>query len=216
MYRKLKPGRNDGEARRGSVVDWTESFIHALAFALENYASALAKKWKEDRYSRNPPQQLRWHEVDVKRQLADGTLVDEMPTIWILNPYRLAERSRGNGVLWDLTLNPSDDYYRLFVDDEPNLSRRFDLPIPVLSPWADQRVAAQRGVFTCHGSDLRPLNTQVGDTVVRPVQLRPESAIHGVRFLSEVGALDRFATFRDRDSLGRKTREEFLSKYLGD
>jgi FRG domain-containing protein len=196
------------------LLDWTESFIHALAFALQNYAAELALKWKEDRYSETPPQQLRWHNVTVKRQLPDETFVEEIPTIWILNPYRLAERSKGKNVLWDLTLDPRDDYYSLFVGDNSDLSRRFDLPIPVLSPWEDQRVAAQRGVFTCHGNDLRSLNEQVSDKVARAVHLPREAAIHGVRFLSEVGALDRFAMFRDRDSLGKKTRDEFLSRDL--
>jgi hypothetical protein len=198
------------------LLDWTESFIHALAFALQNYAAELAQKWKKDRYSKRPPQQLQWHDVVVKRQLPDKTLVTEIPTIWVLNPYRLAKRSKGNNVLWDLTLDSRDDYYRLFVGDDPDLSRRFDLPIPILSPWEDQRVAAQRGVFTCHGNDLRSLNEQVSDKVVRAIQLSPEGAVHGVRFLSEVGALDRFAMFRDRDSLGRKTRDEFLSRDVHD
>lgn len=194
------------------LLDWTESFIHALAFALRNYAIKLAQKWKKDRYSKTPPQRLQWHEVIVKHELADKTVVDEMPTIWILNPYRLAEKAKGANVLWDLTLDPRDDYYKLYVGDDPDLSRRFDLPVPILSPWEDQRVAAQRGVFTCHGNDLRSLNEQVGKKVVIAVHLRPEAAIHGVRFLSEIGALDRFAMFRDRDSLGRKTRDEFLSR----
>jgi hypothetical protein len=87
---------------------------------------------------------------------------------------------------------------------------------PILSPWADERVAAQRGVFTCHGKEILSLNKLLTSRMVRSVQLSREAAIHGVRFLSEVGALDKFAMFRDKDSLGRKTRDEFLSLPVSD
>jgi hypothetical protein len=193
------------------LLDWTESFIHALAFALEKYAAKLTLLWTKDRYSEEPAKLLRFHMVHVDHTLHHGSPIHDAPTIWILNPYKLAEASKGKNVLWDPTLNTSDDYFRLFVDDHPDLDRRFTSPIPILSPWRDERVAAQRGVFTCHGKDTRPLNEQLSSRVVRSVKLTPEAAIHGVRFLSEVGGLDRFAMFRDRDSLGRKTRDEFLS-----
>lgn len=196
------------------LLDWTESFVHALAFALQGYASALAELWANDRHSEKPPQRLRWHNVRVTRTLRNGELVQEIPTVWVLNPYKLAEASKGKNVLWDPTLNPSDDYFRLFVDGNPDLDHRFTVPIPILSPWRDERIAAQRGVFTCHGRDIRALNHQLAARVVRPVRLSQNAAIHGVRFLAEVGALDKFAMFRDKDSLGRKTREEFLSMPL--
>jgi len=193
------------------LLDWTESFIHALAFALEKYADRLAILWINDRYSEEPPQVLRFHRLQCDHAMPDGSREPDTPTVWVLNPYKLAEASKGRNVLWDPTLNPLDDYFKLFVDDQPDPSRRFSLPIPILSPWRDERVAAQRGVFTCHGTDIRPLEEQLTSRTVRAVQLTPEAAIHGVRFLSEVGGLDRFAMFRDKDSLGRKTRDEFLS-----
>jgi len=173
------------------LLDWTESFIPALAFALDKYAAKLALEWKKDRYGETPQKMLRFRKVLVDHALRDGSSVLDVPTIWILNPYKLAEASKGRNVLWDPTLNPSDDYFKLFVDDHPDLDRRFVLPIPILSPWRDERVAAQRGVFTCHGTDIRPLNKQLPARAVRSVSLSPEAAIHGVRFLSEIGALDR-------------------------
>ena len=196
------------------LLDWTESFVHALAFALGDYASLLADLWLKDRHSQTPPKQLRWHDVQAMVRLEDNILAPAIPTIWVLNPYKLAaaKGSKGKNVLWDMTLNPADDYYKLFIDVDPDIDHRFTLPVPILSPWADERIAAQRGVFTCHGSDHRALNELPLERVVRPVKMTREAAIHGVRFLAEVGALDRFAMFRDRDSLGRKTREEFLTR----
>jgi hypothetical protein len=188
------------------LLDWTESFIHALVFALDKYAARLALVWTNDRYGEQPPKMLSFHTVHVDHALRDGSRVLDVPTIWILNPYKLAEASKGKNVLWDPTLNPSDDYFKLFIDDHPDLDRRFNKPIPILSPWRDERVAAQRCVFTCHGTDIRPLNEQLSSRVVRPVKLTVEAAIHGVRFLSDVGGLDKFAmflaqikTFRDRN-----------------
>jgi hypothetical protein len=192
------------------LLDWSESFIHALAFALEDHIAILDRQWTKDRHQDSPSQTLQWHHIEVPA-LDDGT--KRVPTLWVLNPYKLADQSKGRNVLWDPTLNPLDDYFRLFVAEATTAeghSHRFTLPIPILSPWRDERVAAQQGVFTCHGSDTRPLDEQVNSRVLRPVSLCPEAAIHGVRFLREIGGLDRFTMFRDKDSLGKKTKKEFL------
>jgi len=194
------------------LLDWSESFIHALAFALEDYIKALDAQWTMDRHSEVPPQVLQWHHVEPEKK-DDGTCKN--PTLWILNPYKLAEESKGRNVLWDPTLDGLDDYFSVFIGNShvstgPEDNHRFNVPIPILSPWRDERVAAQQGVFTCHGRDVRPLNEQVNSRVVRPVRISHEAAIHGVRFLREIGGLDRFTMFRDKDSLGEKTKKEFL------
>jgi hypothetical protein len=109
-----------------------------------------------------------------------------------------------------MTISPQDDYYDMFINFDRGGSSRFTLPVPVLSPWRDARLAAQQGVFTCHGSDARALNEMFDDRVIQPIRISHLAAIAGVRFLRESGGLDKYSMFRDIDSLGEKTKSEFL------
>jgi hypothetical protein len=192
------------------LLDWTESFSFALAFALEDYVQILEREWTVERskfVSGGRQRRLECHAITAP--LMDNT--PKVPTLWILNPYRMASVATGEPILWDMTARPADDYFANFVARDESLKpHRFEKPVPILTPWRDERIAAQQGVFTCHGSIPKPAENLFSPNILRSVKLTPEAAVHGVRFLYEFGGLDAYTMFRDKDSLGKKTKKEFF------
>jgi hypothetical protein len=95
--------------------------------------------------------------------------IDRTPSIWIINPYELNEKtwdfrdiilprylgSDSNGVYLD--------FGELLVADGP---WDWDGPVAIYPIQINERVRAQRGWFTVHGNDRRPLEQ-------RRVQGRP-------------------------------------------
>jgi FRG domain len=197
------------------LLDWSESFVYALAFALASYVSALQKQWSRERQ----------HSLDLaaNRRLTfhdpSELFPKEVPkpVLWILNPYRLSDQATGHPLLWDFTLREADDYYQAFIANRSGpQTPRFVKPVPMLTPWRDERIAAQKGVFTCFGSRVEPLERMINERVLQKIPISPLTAVHGVRFLHEIGGIDEFTMFRDRDSLGKKTSREFFPELSDD
>lgn len=196
------------------LLDWTESFVFALAFALAEYIGKLEAIWSEERatvLARASDRGLSFH---APNHLFSNT-PPTRPRLWLLNPYRLSESATTESLLWDLTLRREDDYYYRFVANRGGDGfRTFGKPIPMLTPWRDARIAAQQGVFTCFGRNTKPLEQQVGDDVACAVDISPNAALHGVRFLKEFCGIDAFTMFRDRDTLGKKAAKEFFYEHM--
>jgi hypothetical protein len=79
-------------------------------------------------------------------------------------------------------------------------------------------MAAQRGYFTVHGTDVRGLEQQVqkyvldsttssDDPILAKVSLPRPAAIFAVRYVVQFVGLDSFSLFRDEDNLGVTLRE---------
>ncbi|HSU56402.1 MAG TPA: FRG domain-containing protein [Candidatus Dormibacteraeota bacterium] len=197
------------------LLDWTQSLSVALFFALRHYRIRLEAQWNADR------ELLReWPAID--------SLNEGRPCIWILNPFLLSlwatngERSS----IWDFTYDRTHDYHASFLEkpkagDAPNWPYSF--PLPIYPPWRDLRIGAQRGVFTVHGNDVRPLEEQRPNRdlaskldragippkpIVAQLEIPKAAAIYGVRHLRRYEGIDNYLLFRDADSLGRSVQEE--------
>jgi len=81
-------------------------------------------------------------------------------------------------------------------------------------------MAAQRGYFTVHGTDVRGLDLQLShrarvvdsdarndETVLAKATLTPLAAIYAVRYVVQFVGLDSFSVFRDEDNLGVMLKE---------
>ncbi len=157
------------------LLDWTESFGVALYFALA-----------------------------YRRETADGG-PDTWPSIWLLNPYRL------NTIAWQPGLYDTIDPCYLFAagesyathlanEDEQDLN--WDQPV-ALHPRSliVPRMRAQRGFFTIHGTDRRPLEAQASKAVAQ-VRLAPSCWPAALRFLDLAG-FNEAMIFPDLDGLAR-------------
>jgi hypothetical protein len=171
------------------LLDWSDSFIVSMYFALEHYTAELVPFWREVRS---------WKGEFPPFLLPKGR---KSPGLWLLNPFHLAEEAGIIGLIPYPDHSPIPDYYQTFFHD--NLWP-YQKPIPLHAPKNIQRMESQRGHFTVHGFDERSLNHQLrkSNSVLVNVPMTDWAAIYGTYFLWRYGNLDRYELYRDLDSLG--------------
>jgi hypothetical protein len=87
------------------------------------------------------------------------------PCIWVLNPYRLNACSTGHNMIYDDADPLPFDYYTTIRDSSWPVQN----PIASAPPWINERIRGQRGCFTIHGSDVRPVEELPGRFVKRVI-----------------------------------------------
>ena len=178
---------------RTRLLDWSENLAVALYFSLSKYFRSLEDFWAQH------DGEMPFHDPGIKH----------IPSIWILNPYSASKSATGRLRIWDLTLDPSLDYFESFVASK---SWPFDRPVAMYSPWKNPRLAAQQGMFTVFGHDRSPLDKQLSAKVVHEVQLSSLAAIYAVKHLKTFLGMDHFTLFRDLETLAAKVNAEFLGR----
>lgn len=125
------------------------------------------------------------------------------PSIWILNPYRLNKQATKIGKIFNNDSNPPPDYReKLVKQDWP-----YDLPVALSTLMRNERVAAQRGHFTFHGNDTRPLDEITKDCAVE-VKIPPHLVRSVIRNL-KASSTDHFRMFPDLNGLSMKLKRQF-------
>lgn len=194
------------------MLDWTDTLIITLYFALYEHRKIIEKFWflnrKNDKLSRDAP--LPFPDCDDLSNIPNAC-------IWVLNPYRLSRLSSRRDRIWNLSLDENYDYYRNFIEKK---HWPYEMPIPSYSPWHNDRISAQQGSFIVWGSDKRCLediwNTlskkekKKNGKIVKKVEMDLNTSIYGVRIARQLCGVDHFFMYRDKDSLGAKIRREFL------
>lgn len=126
------------------------------------------------------------------------------PCIWLLNAYALNEKS------WELRDLLAPQYLSSANDDEDEYSDimsgyatdfGWDKPVALYPMRRNERLHVQRGYFTIHGTDRRPLDVSAKKCVER-VDILPAEISVLRRFLDRAG-IDEFTLFPDLDTLGR-------------
>ena len=130
------------------------------------------------------------------------------PALWILNPFKLAQLSRKNndkriGVFHK---ESNTDYFVHFVQGA-QLTWPFRAPMPYRPPKIDHRIRAQRGFFTVHGTDARPLDA-IFRECVRQVRI-PQSALPSARQFLELAGIDTLALLPDLEGFSKHLRERY-------
>lgn len=127
----------------------------------------------------------------------------ERPCVWVLNPYEL------NAKEWKGTRDLANPHY-LMDDDESWDYGDFLLapknfprgPIAVYPIQRSNRVRAQRGWFTMHGSDRRGIEESVPKALWKIV-LEKDAEAGALAFLEHAG-LNAYTIYSDLDSLTRE------------
>jgi hypothetical protein len=172
------------------LLDWSESLLISLYFALEDFSTCLLPKWGGgSRWQRDMP------------EFCLPALSE--PAIWVLNPFHLAQCSDIQGSILYPDHPPLPDYYEcMLVKKEWPYHRA----IPIHAPKDDARMESQRGHFTMHGISELPLEEQMKPSerskIMVKVSLPITAAVYGTYFLWQYANFDRFELFRDLDSLG--------------
>lgn len=125
------------------------------------------------------------------------------PCIWILNPFNLNQFSMNEKVIYDNDDKLPLEYYKSATQQ----SWPFEYPVAMSAPWSNTRVAAQRGYFTFHGNDGRPIEECAPECVKR-IDIPPHLVKDLIRHLTH-SSTNHFSTFPDLDGLSKKLRRQF-------
>jgi hypothetical protein len=133
---------------------------------------------------------------------------NSVPCVWVLNPYAL------NRISWSIRdlvapeyLPRGDyDFSEYLVDYSKNAGFDWDEPVALYPLQRNARQHAQRGYFTIHGEDHRPLEKIAGRRLLRKVELPKEAWEDAEAFLNDAG-IDEFLMFPDLDGLARHLHE---------
>jgi hypothetical protein len=146
--------------------------------------------------------------------VVDKPKTPSAPVIWALNPYRLNSWTWKKGVR-DIIL----PRYLGLQDDEEfwdfgelllgTGDWAWDEAVAIYPAQINDRVRAQRGWFTIHGNDRRPLELQAPGDLIKLV-LKPECVKQAIRFL-ELFGFHRFAVYPDLDNLALWVRQSNLA-----
>ena len=102
------------------------------------------------------------------------------PCIWILNPYTLNKKSFfKEEIILDVSKDSKMDYADMFVD---GVKKKFKNPIAIFPIKRNRRIFAQKGVFTVHGANKKPLEIICPECVKR-FDISPEAIDGAKRFL---------------------------------
>lgn len=158
------------------------------------------------RHHRVATRLLDWSEslaVALYFALASPGVEEKSPCIWLLNPYAL-NRELGlrdlispKNLGWDEKEKDFYDYGDLLLEGKMD----FDAARALYPIQKSDRLAAQRGYFTIHGDDHRPLEVQSPKSV-RVVKIHRDVIGDARDFLSLAG-IDEHVLFPDLDGLQR-------------
>lgn len=170
-------GRHYGVATR--VMDWTDTFGIALYFAIED-----------------------WRDTDNGRPPSAAAEPVREPVIWVMRPTDLNQKT------WDVDDIVLPRYLGLDDDDEfwdfgellaSDGEWAWDGPVAIYPVQLNDRVRAQRGWFTIHGNDRRPLDVQYSRLLTKIVLKR--SCIEAAQRFLMLSGLNRFSIYPDLENL---------------
>jgi FRG domain len=135
----------------------------------------------------------------------------EPARIYVMNPY-LWNRKHGysrdlyspRNFSWDENEEEYYEYGEILVD---GAYIDWKYPCALYPPQRDVRLSAQKGYFTIHGSDVRPLE-QISPEILLAVDLDAEAVRDCTKQL-EFSGLDEFSLFPDLEGLSRKLRRKY-------
>jgi hypothetical protein len=142
-----------------------------------------------------------------------------VPCLWLLNPYALNFATWGVHRLFnpkylarDETANRSFEYGELLLDTHPQHweERLWRTPLAISDHQRSERMFAQSGWFTVHGTDTRAMEDIFSDRgdVLRKVEVPLEAVPVAKRFLV-LGGIGHRQLFPDLDGLARSVCQLF-------
>jgi hypothetical protein len=120
-----------------------------------------------------------------------------------------SEHGRDRDLVWPryFTYSKKNDYFyeygEILIEDR--LDWKF--PVALYPPQRDARLSAQRGFFTIHGYDPRPLD-EISPTLVVAIDLTRKAITEARDPLAQSG-VNEFSLFPDLDGLARHLKAKY-------
>jgi len=142
------------------------------------------------------------------------------PCIWLLNPYALNDATWGVYRLFNPRYlareewkDRSYDFGELLLETHPEQwqkDRLWHTPLAIYANQRSERMFAQSGWFTIHGTDIRPLEDIFGDRpgILRKIEI-PLSAITASKEFLTLAGIGHRQLFPDLDGLAHSINEKF-------
>jgi hypothetical protein len=130
------------------------------------------------------------------------------PHLWILNPYKLNEKNKDlNGTLAD----PEEDlkpYHETYANycNVPGFECH-DLPIAIYPRRTNDRIFAQRGLFTIHGKDPTSMENTCADCIER-IDLTSDIIPKLRNVLIQFG-INKYSVYPDFKGLGDYLKDKY-------
>lgn len=185
------------------LLDWTESPLLAIFFALDSYT-----------------------------ELCECKKGNQNPTVWAIHPFELNEASRIRGFpnTWSrrdvpngsgkpVNMNPGVEYFRLAFHPRSEWNEMINLsivklPIAVHSNYLDMRILAQRSCFTIHGTEEKDFESLFEGTSLASNNFLLKFVIPGNNcdsLLKELNSLgiNKSSVFPDLEHLAKEMKNRF-------
>lgn len=128
------------------LLDWTQSLLAAAYFAI--CEAVLCR----DRLA---------IDLEIERGRSASTFDAESPVVWIIDPGTLNRRSTGEDMLYYPGGTLTAKYLPGELETAPGPDN--ELPLALLAPRTNTRIAAQQGMFTIHGHSSKPLEQMAAE-----------------------------------------------------
>jgi hypothetical protein len=178
--------------------------MHSKEFSLKNSWDILY----EMRHHGLPTRLLDWTENFAVALFFALYRRSENPCIWILNPIELNRKS----IKLDAIVNATTldfDYYSIFIEEDQSKKKYqpFKNPISIYPLRSHPRLLAQNGVFTVHGTEIKPLNNFYRGCLKR-FDI-PKTAIPDANQFLKMTNINDFTLFPDLDGLSRYLKKRY-------
>ena len=131
-----------------------------------------------------------------------------LPCVWALNPHHLNHESTSGEEIPDISCIDYDSESGKIKYKFPNGKKMtIKSPIAVISPMRTQRILAQKGYFTIHGKNDKPIEI-LCPQCVRKFEVQSEMIDDANLFLKYAG-VNEYSVYPDLDGLARHLRNEY-------
>lgn len=126
------------------------------------------------------------------------------PYIWVLNPFAVNELYSKKRIIYDAVDEPPFDYYRSLQDNSFPAT-----PIALRPMWSNNRVRAQSGAFTFHGTD-QPMETMIRTKILRRVKIEHSDVTAFRSHILNCG-INHFKMLCGPEGLSRHLKNKYLT-----
>ncbi len=201
---KLLPTLQRDYSKTGQVLEKLENNLYCHFRSLVGPRINFKSSWETlfaMRHEGIPTRLLDWTEnLGTALFFALDSLTIQKPHIWLLDPYKLNIKAYGKAVL----LNPEEDIkpeyhesYAVLCND--NTINIHEFPIAVYPNRTNDRIFAQRGLFTIHGSNNDSIENLIPEAVERITI--PDGLIQPIKKLLQNFGINKYSVYPDLKGL---------------